>query len=113
MRLYDRGRARRSLFDTITYRVLSQLATVIGYIVLVRALTKTDFGVLSLMNSFIPFVGTVASLGLEQTLRRYQPEYLREGKFAAAAWLVKRVARARLATNCIVLTVLLVLWSHV
>jgi O-antigen/teichoic acid export membrane protein len=113
MRLYDRGRARRSLFDTITYRVLSQLATVVGYIVLVRALTKTDFGVLSLLNSFIPFVGTVASLGLEQTLRRYQPEYLREGKFGAAAWLVKRVARARLATNCIVLSVLLLVWSLV
>jgi O-antigen/teichoic acid export membrane protein len=113
MRLYDRGRARRSLFDTITYRILSQLTTMLGYIVLVRAMSKTDFGVFSLMYSFIPLVGTVASLGLEQTLRRYQPEYLREGKFSAAAWLVKWVARARLATNCLVLIVLLVVWNRV
>lgn len=113
MRLYDRGRARRSLFDTITYRVLSQLTTMLGYIVLVRAMSKTDFGVFNLLYSFIPLVGTVASLGLEQTLRRYQPEYLREGKFAAAAWLVKWVARARLSTNCLVLFVLLVVWNRV
>lgn len=113
MRLYDRGRARRSLFDTITYRVLSQLTTMLGYVVLVRAMSKTDFGVFNLLYSFIPLVGTVASLGLEQTLRRYQPEYLRQGKFAAAAWLVKWVARARLSTNCLVLFVLLVVWNHV
>jgi O-antigen/teichoic acid export membrane protein len=113
MRLYDRGRARRSLFDTITYRVISQVTTILGYIVLVRAMTKTDFGVFNLLYSFIPLVGTVASLGLEQTLRRFQPEYLRQGKFAAGAWLVKRVANARLATNCVILIVLLLVWNQV
>jgi O-antigen/teichoic acid export membrane protein len=113
MRLYDRGRARRSLFDTITYRVISQVTTILGYIVLVRAMSKTDFGVFNLLYSFIPLVGTVASLGLEQTLRRFQPEYLRQGKFAAGAWLVKRVANARLATNCVILAVLLLVWNQV
>jgi len=113
MRLYDRGRARRSLFDTIIYRVLSQAATVLGYVVLVRAMSKADFGVFNLLYSFIPLVGTVASLGLEQTLRRFQPEYLRQENFSAAAWLVKRVANARLATNCIILAVLLLIWNHV
>ncbi len=103
MRLYDRSRARRSLFDTIAYRVLSQVTTVLGYIVLVRAMSKADFGVFNLLYSFIPLVGTLASLGLEQTLRRFQPEYLRQDKLAAAAWLVKRVATARLATNCVLL----------
>jgi hypothetical protein len=49
VRLYDRSRARRSLFDTITYRVLSQLATVVGYVVLVRAMSKSDFGVFNLL----------------------------------------------------------------
>jgi len=44
-------------------------------------------------------VGTLASLGLEQTLRRFQPEYLRQEARGAAAWLVKRVAQARLVTN--------------
>lgn len=113
MRLYDRGRARRSLFDTITYRVLSQIATVLGYIVLVRAMSKNDFGIFNLMYSFIPLVGTLASFGLEQTLRRFQPEYLRQDKFSAAAWLVKRVANLRLVTNCTILAVLLLIWNHV
>jgi O-antigen/teichoic acid export membrane protein len=113
MRLYDRGRARRSLFDTITYRILSQITTILGYVVLVRAMSKTDFGIFNLMYSFIPLVGTLASFGLEQTLRRFQPEYLRQEKFAAAAWLVKRVANARLATNCLILVVLLLVWNHV
>jgi len=111
VRLYDRRRARRSLFDTITYRILSQLTTVVGYVVLVRAMSKSDFGVYNLLYSFIPLVGTVASLGLEQTLRRFQPEYLRQDNLAAATWLVKRVARARLATNCVILVVLLLTWN--
>jgi len=113
MHLYDRSKARRSLFDTIAYRLASQIATVLGYIVLVRAMRKEDFGVLSLLYSFIPLVGTVASLGLEQTLRRFQPEYLRLGDAAAAAWLVKRVAFLRLVTNCLVLSAVLLAWGHV
>jgi O-antigen/teichoic acid export membrane protein len=112
-RLYDRSRARRSLFDTITYRIISQVTTVLGYIVLVRAMSKADFGVFNLMYSFIPLVGTLASLGLEQTLRRFQPEYLRQDNFAAAAWLVRRVANARLVTNCVILGVLLLIWNRV
>jgi len=35
--LYDRSKARRSLFDTVAYRMVSQVTTVLGYIVLVRA----------------------------------------------------------------------------
>jgi O-antigen/teichoic acid export membrane protein len=113
MRIYDRGRARRSLFDTITYRIISQVTTVLGYIVLVRAMSKHDFGVFNLLYSFIPLVGTLASLGLEQTLRRFQPEYLRQENSAAAAWLIKLIAKARLATNCLILLGILVLWNHV
>jgi O-antigen/teichoic acid export membrane protein len=110
---YDRSKARRSLFDTITYRIASQVATVLAYVVLVRALHKEDFGVLNLLYSFTGLVGTAASLGLEQTLRRYQPEYLRQGNTVAAAWLVRRVALLRFFTNCVVLCVVLLAWNHV
>lgn len=113
MALYDRSKARRSLFDTITYRVASQVATALGYVILVRAMSKADFGVFNLLYSFIPLVGTAASLGLEQTLRRYQPEYLRNGGTRAAAWLVRRVAALRLATNLVVLGAVLLAWHHV
>lgn len=112
MALYDRSRARRSLFDTITYRIASQCATVLGYVVLVRTMSKEDFGVFNLLYSFIPVVGTAASLGLEQTLRRYQPDYLREGNTTAAAWLVRRVAVLRFCTNILVLGLVLLVWNR-
>ena len=41
----------------------------LGYIVMVRGMTKEDFGVFNLLYAFIPVVSTIASLGLEQTLR--------------------------------------------
>ena len=113
MPLYDRRKARRSLFDTIAYRIASQIATVLGYVVLVRAMNKNDFGVFNLLYAFIPLVGTAASLGLEQTLRRFQPEYLRTGRIDGAAWLVKRVAALRLATNLVVLALVLLAWNRV
>lgn len=113
MPLYDRSKARRSLFDTITYRVASQLGTALGYVVLVRAMSKENFGLLNLLYSFIPLVGTAASLGLEQTLRRFQPEYLRLGNVEGAAWLVRRVAALRFATNLVVLGVVLLVWHRV
>jgi O-antigen/teichoic acid export membrane protein len=113
MPLYDRSKARRSLFDTVAYRIASQTATVLGYVVLVRAMSKADFGILNLLYAFIPLVGTAASLGLEQTLRRFQPEYLRHGSLVAAAWLVKRITALRFATNLVVLGGVLLAWNRV
>jgi O-antigen/teichoic acid export membrane protein len=74
MALYSPEKARRSIFNTIGYRAISQLATFVGYVVLVRALSEQSFGIYSLLYAFIPVISTAASLGLEQTLRRYQPE---------------------------------------
>ena len=112
MALYTRGRARRALIDTVTYRAISQVATILGYVVMVRGMTKEDFGVFSLLYSFIPLISTFASLGLEQTLRRYQPEYLRAGNRSAAAWLVRFVASARFGTNVILLSAILLGWNY-
>ena len=49
MALYTPDRARRSLFHTVTYRAISQVATVVGYVILVRGLAKRDFGIFSLL----------------------------------------------------------------
>jgi O-antigen/teichoic acid export membrane protein len=113
MSLYTRGNARRSVFDTVRFRVVSQVATATGYIVLVRGIPTEDFGVLSLLYAFIPAIGTVASLGLVDVLRRYQPDYLRAGKTNAAAWLVRAVAYWRLTTNIVVLGLILLSWDYV
>jgi O-antigen/teichoic acid export membrane protein len=111
MVLYTPDRARRSLFDTVTFRAIAQIATVLGYIVLVRGMSKSDFGIFSLFYAFIPFVGMLASLGLEQTLRRFQPEFLKTGQLAAAAWLARAVARIRLAINFGLLGLILLAWN--
>lgn len=113
MSLYTSGRARRSLIDTVAFRVVSQVATLVSYVVMVRGMTKEDFGVLSLLYAFIPVVSTVASLGLEQALRRFQPDYLRAGNVAGAAWLVKFVASARFGANVVLLALIVFTWNHV
>jgi O-antigen/teichoic acid export membrane protein len=113
MELYSRARARRALFYTISFRALSQLATILSYIVLVRGLSEQALGVYSLLYSVIPVMGTVASFGLDQVLKRFQPEYLRTGNPAAAAWLVRVVTIGRLATNVVLLVVIILAWSIV
>ncbi len=113
MSIYSQSRARRSLIDTVLFRALSQGATLISLILQVRAMRKEDFGVYQLLYSFIPVVSTLASLGLEQTLRRYQPEYLHAGNVRAAAWLVRFIASARFGANVFILTVLLLAWNHI
>src|SRR5262245_14023957 len=112
MAVYTRGRARRSLIDTMTFRALSQVATVLGYVVMVRGMAKVDFGVYNLLYAFIPVLSTVASLGLEQTLRRYQPEYLRAGNLPAANGLVRFIATTRFGMNVLILTALLLTWNY-
>jgi O-antigen/teichoic acid export membrane protein len=113
MSLYSRGKARKSLIDTVLFRAVSQVATVLSFSVMVRGMTKEAFGIYSLFYSFIPVVGTLASLGLEQVLRRYQPEYLKAGNIAAAAWLSRLVAMLRLGTNLVFLGIVLLVWNYI
>lgn len=113
MNLYTRGSARRSLVDTVAFRAVSQVSTFLGYVILVRGMSEESFGVYSLLFAFIPVVSTIASLGLEQVLRRYQPEYLRSGNKLAAAWLLRWVASARFIVNVIVLSVILLVWNYI
>ena len=61
MGLYSREKARRSLFNTIGYRAISQVATLLGYLVIVRSLSEQSFGVLSLLYAFIPVVSTLVA----------------------------------------------------
>jgi O-antigen/teichoic acid export membrane protein len=113
MELYSRGRARRALFHTIVFRAVSQLATMLSFVVLVRGLSEQSLGLYSLLYSVIPVITTLASLGLDQVLRRYQPEYLQQGNRAAAHWLLEVVIRARLISNLVVIAVLLLAWNLV
>ena len=111
MSLYTPHRARRSIVDTVRYRVLSQIATIASYVVLVRGLSERELGVYSLLYALIPLLSTLASFGVEQVLRRYEPEYLRAGQLHAAAWLVRMVASIRLGSNVVLLALIWLLWN--
>ncbi|HEV7985910.1 MAG TPA: oligosaccharide flippase family protein, partial [Steroidobacteraceae bacterium] len=113
MGLYSRERTRRALFYTIAFRAVSQLSTMLSFVVLVRGLSEQGLGVYSLLYSIIPVMGTVISLGLDQVLKRFQPEYLQTGNTAAAYWLVKIVTRWRFLSNVVLLGALLLCWNLV
>jgi O-antigen/teichoic acid export membrane protein len=70
-----------------------------------------DFGVYNLLYAIIPVFSTLASFGLEATLRRYQPEYLRTGNEAGSQWLVRIVSGTRLATTVFLLLAILLTWD--
>jgi len=111
MKLYSRGQARRSVFLTVGFRGLSQIATLASYIVLVRALSEESFGILNLLYAVIPVISTIASLGIEQTLSRFQPEYLQRGENGIAAWLLRVSASSRFVSNLLVIGLLLLTWK--
>ena len=110
---YSRGSARRSVFQTAAFRLVSQVATLAGYVVLVRAASEETFGRFSLLLAVIPAIGAVASLGIEQTLRRFQPEFLALGQPGAAAWLGRCGLWAQLLANLVVIAALLAAWQLV
>jgi len=111
--IYTRGRARRSLVDTVMFRVVSQVTTGLALIIQVRGMSEHDFGVYSLLYTFIPVIGTALSLGLEQVMQRFQPEYLRAGNKVGAAWLMRTIASGRLATNILIIVVVLLCWNFI
>jgi O-antigen/teichoic acid export membrane protein len=111
--VYSRETARRSLLNTASYRAVSQVATLVGYLVLVRTLPERSFGIYSLLYSFIPVVSTAASLGIELTLKRFQPEFLRSGNVAAASWLLRVAMYLRLGSNALLLAVILLAWNWI
>jgi O-antigen/teichoic acid export membrane protein len=111
MTLYSLGRARRAVFHTVGLRAVSQIATVLSYAVLVRGISEQSLGVYALLYSVIPIVSTVASLGLDQVLKRFQPEFLQRGNLSGSAWLVRSVALTRLISSAVLLLLMLATWS--
>ncbi|MCP5328977.1 MAG: oligosaccharide flippase family protein [Steroidobacteraceae bacterium] len=113
MSLYSRERTRRSLFATVGYRSISQVATVLSYVVLVRGISEESFGVYSLLYSFVTILTTFGSLGLDQTLKRYQPEFLSKGQGRLANALVRLVRRARFASNVLLILLVILGWRWI
>ena len=109
---YTRKSARAAAFFSLLLRVPAQAATLACYVVLVRVLPESEFGIYALFYAMIPVVGTLLSFGMEDTLRRYQPEYLRQGENRLAHWLTRRIGQLRVATTCIFIVFALVFWDQ-
>lgn len=110
---YTRRSARAAVFHSVFLRVPAQIASLLGYVVLVRLLSESEFGVYSLFYAMMPVVGTLLSFGMEDTLRRYQPEYLRKGENRLAHLLAVRIGRLRLVTTFLFAVVALAFWDHI
>lgn len=112
-RLYSKQRARRAVFHTLLLRPPGQVAGFIGYVLLVRLLSEAEYGIYSLFYALLPLLAAAASLGLEHTLRRYQPEYLKSGENRIADRLVRRIGAIRLVTTAAVLMLIFAVWPKV
>ena len=111
--LYTRKSARTAVFHALLFRIPAQAAALVSYVVLVRWLPETEYGVYSLLYATLPVIGTLMSFGMENTLGRYQPEYLRKGENRLANRLSRNIALLRLTTTAVFLAAILVFWDEI
>ena len=97
---------------SILYRPLAQIVAGVSLIVLVRLLTEHDYGVYNLLYSLIALLGMVFSLGINNTLQRFIPEYYSRGEFILANNLYWCASLFRLITNVVFLGIVLLLWEY-
>ena len=98
---------------TIFYRVLSQVVGAVSVVFLVRLLSEHDYGIYNLLYSIIAFLGMVFSLGIGNTLLRYNPEYYSQGEFILANKLNRYASLLRLFSNVATLGLIFILWDYV
>ncbi|MEO5378945.1 MAG: oligosaccharide flippase family protein [Magnetococcus sp. DMHC-6] len=103
----------RSAGRLLVLRSLFQPVTLAATILLVRVLSEEAYGVYSLFQSVLSFMGMVASLGIANTLQRFIPEYLARGEFRVAGALYRLAALIRLLVNIVLLFIVLTFWDWV
>lgn len=98
---------------TLIFKTLSQFCGVIATVLLVRALSENDYGIYNLLYSIIGLIGTIASLGIGNTLQRYIPEYYQKGEFKIAHNLYRMASAVRLITDAAILGFILLFWQEI
>ena len=98
---------------TLIFKSLGQIAGIIATILLVRALSENEYGVYNLLYSIIGLIGTVASLGIGNTLQRYIPEYYQKREFKVAHNLFKITSVIRLIADTAILGFILIFWQEI
>jgi len=98
---------------TFIFKSLGQICGIMATILLVRALSENDYGIYNLLYSIIGLIGTIASLGIGNTLQRYIPEYYQKGEFKVAHNLFRMSSAIRLLADAAVLGFILLFWQEI
>ena len=107
----DSSRVRKAITHNVVYRLLSQAATAVTYIFLVRMFSEAEFGIYHLFYAIPPVIAAVFSFGITNTLSRFLPEYLHSSKFSFAKSLLSWSMRVRIFSSVLVLTIAIIYWD--
>ncbi len=102
--------SQASLYLT-AFKIPNQLLSFVSITILVRVLSKHDYGIYNLLYSIIAVFSFVASFGLVNALSRYVPEYFKRGEFFLVKILFINAAKIRLATSMVILSILFFFWD--
>ena len=69
---------------------ISSLSGMIGYIILIRYISKDDYGIYSVFKSAFSFIFLFISLGIPHIYQRYIPEFIQNNELGKVANLIKR-----------------------
>ena len=106
-------KASNAIKHTFIFKSLGQICGILATILLVRALSENDYGIYNLLYSIIGLIGTIASLGIGNTLQRYIPEYYQKGEFKIAHNLFRMTSAIRLLTDAAILGFILLFWQEI
>ena len=106
-------KSRNAAKYTLIFKTGNQILGGIAIILIVRALSEEEYGVYNLLYSLISLIGVVLSLGLNNVLHRYIPEYYQRGEFIIAHNLYRAVSFIRLVSNIFLLGLVLLLWDDI
>lgn len=104
---------RTAVQYTLVFKTISQLVGGVAAILLVRALSETEYGLYHLLYTIIPLIGMISSLGISNTLQRYIPEYYRKGEYRLASTLYRTMSFLRLLSNILILGLVLIFWETI
>lgn len=99
--------------NTLIFKSLAQIFGLVATVLLVRTLSESEYGIYNLLYALIGLIGTIASLGLSDTLQRYIPEYYQKGEFRIANNLIRITSAIRFIVDGVILVFIIMLWNQI
>lgn len=108
---YSKHRATKAAKFTVIFRAISTPATIVGSILLVRLLSEEQYGLYNLFYALLPAAVAVLSFGLDNTVSRYIPEFVKDGEFRLAKRLRNVAHLIRLITSGATMLAMVYFWD--